>query len=292
MIGIIGNKFFGTRIVENLEKKIKVVYLYPSLHDLKFKKKIEKVEIIHFIGSPIASLHGVLTLIRFRMWGKKIIVHWIGGDAWQVSSKKKFKVYTKLCKKKIDLHLVDDERLGIMLKKVGINSTVQPLPVANHYELEPLPNEKKILVYLPDDTKYWWNRFNGDIIKQIVNEFPKINFIIIKNSGKFFNESNVKCYKWIDDLESIYKNVIGMIRIPTHDGLPGTMVELLSMGRYFIYSEKLPYCYKAKTFEELKNVINEIIIDPKLNVEGAKYVNEKYNLNHIIENLINFYENI
>jgi hypothetical protein len=292
MIGIIGNKFFGSRIVENLEKKIKVVYLYPSLHDLKFKKKIEMVDTIHFIGSPTSSLHGVLTLIRFRMWGKKVIVHWIGGDAWQVSSKKKFEMYTKLCKKKIDLHLVDDVRLGTMLKKIGIDSTVQPLPVTNHYKLEPLPNEKKFLVYLPDETEYWWNRFNGNIIKQIVKEFPKVNFIIIKNSGKFFDESNVKCYKWVDDLESIYKNVIGMIRIPTHDGLPGTMIELLSMGRYVIYSEQLPHCYKAETFEELKNVIDEIIVDPKLNVEGAKYVNEKYNLNHITKNLINFYKNI
>ena len=292
MIGIIGNKFFGPRIVENLQKKIKAVYLYPSLHDLRFKRKIENLEIIHFIGSPTASLHGVLTLSRLRLWKKKIIVHWIGGDAWQVTNKKRFRLYTKLCKNKIDLHLADDERLSSMLTKVGINAIVQPLPVANHYKLEPLPTEKNFLVYLPDETQYWWERFNGKIIKKIVREFPEINFIIIKNSGKFFNERNVKCFKWVDDIHTIYKNVIGMIRIPTHDGLPGTMIELLSMGRYCIYSEKLPYCYKANTFEELKNVINEILKKPMLNVEGSKYVNEKYNLDKIIKNLIEFYRNL
>ncbi len=292
MIGITGNKFFGPRIVDNLKTKIGAEYFSPSLHDLRFKKKIEKLKIIHFIGSPTASLHGVLTLIRLRMWKKKIVVHWIGGDAWQVTNKKTLRLYTNLCKDKIDLHLADDERLASLLTKVGIDAAVQPLPVANLYELEPLPTEKKFLVYLPDETPYWWNRFNGEIIKKIVIEFPSINFIIIKNSGKFFNEHNVKCYKWVDDLHTIYKDVIGMIRIPIQDGLPGTMVELLSMGRHFIYSEKFPHCYKADTFEELKNAINEIVTNTKLNKRGSEYVNEKYNQDHITENLINFYENL
>lgn len=66
-----GNEFFGKRIVEALNGKIDSVFLYTSLHDLRFRKKIEKIDIIHFIGSPTVSLHGVLTLLRLKSWEKK-----------------------------------------------------------------------------------------------------------------------------------------------------------------------------------------------------------------------------
>lgn len=292
MIGIIGNEFFGKRIVENLNKKTDSVFLYPSLHDLNFKKKINKVKIIHFIGSPTISLHGVLTLSRFRRWGKKIIVHWIGGDAWQATNNNRFKFYTLLCKNKIDLHLADDSRLSLMIKKLNLNAKVQALPVAIHYNVEPLTSEKNFLVYLPDGSDYWWNRYNGNLLKKIVNEFPEINFIMLKNSGKYFDEPNVKCYKWIDDLKKFYKNSLALIRLPTHDGLPGTMIEMLSMGRHFVYSEDFPYCKKANSFEELKNVLRDLIANPSLNIDGSNYVRDEYNVDKITNSLMNFYENV
>ena len=224
MIGIIGNKFFGPRIVENLGKKIEAVYLYPSLHDINFKNKIKNVKIIHFIGSPTVSLHGVLTLMRFRKWNKKIIVHWIGGDAWQATNKNRFKWYTSLCKNKIDLHLADDNRLALMINKLNINAKVQALPVARHYNLEPLPKEKNILVYLPDETEYFWNRFNGDIIKKIVKDFPEVNFTIIKNSGRYFDEDNVKCYEWVNNIEEYYRAHRRVAGFATRSGCRGVAV--------------------------------------------------------------------
>ena len=133
---------------------------------------------------------------------------------------------------------------------------------------------------------------NDELIKKIVNEFKDIHFIIIRNSGKYFNESNVECYEWVDDMEEMYKKTIAVIRISTHDGQPGTIIETLSMGRHFIFSQEFPFCKNATNFEELKNAINNIFEKPTLNIEGSEYVNEKYSIEKISSGLEKIYKNI
>ena len=96
-----GNDFFGKKIVEALDGKIDAAFFYTSLHDFGFKEKITDVDIIHFIGSPTVSTHGVLTLLRLKIWNKKIIVHWVGADSWLATNKILPKIYTKILKNKI-----------------------------------------------------------------------------------------------------------------------------------------------------------------------------------------------
>ena len=81
-----GNDFFGKRMVNSLSKKIPVVFFYTSLKDIRFQKKIKDVKIVHYIGSPTVSLHGVFTIIRLKISGKKIIMHWIGADSWMAQN--------------------------------------------------------------------------------------------------------------------------------------------------------------------------------------------------------------
>ena len=64
MIGIMGNDFFGKRMADAINKTMPAVFLYSSLMDATFKKKIKDVKIIHYVGSPTVSFHGVLNLIR------------------------------------------------------------------------------------------------------------------------------------------------------------------------------------------------------------------------------------
>lgn len=287
-----GNSFFGKRIVNSLSKKISIIFLYSSLKDINFMRKNKNIKIIHYIGSPTVSFHGILSLIRLRIFGKKIIIHWIGADSWMATNEFFPKIFTKLFKNQIALHISIEKKLANRIKAIGINTIIHPLPVATHFKMESLPIKKQILVYAPDMTDYYWNRFNGEIIKKIVNEFKDIHFIIIRNSGKYFNESNVECHEWIDNMEEIYKKIISVIRISTHDGQPGSIIEALSMGRHFIFSQEFPFCKKATNFEELKNAINEIFDKPTLNIEGSKYVNEKYSIEKISLGLEKIYKNI
>jgi len=290
MIGIMGNEFFGKRIVKALSGKANVIFLYSSLDDLSFIKKIKNVRVIHFIGSPTVSTHGVLTLLRLKMAKKKIIVHWVGADSWLANKKFHLKVYSQLLKNKIELHIAIEKEIARKLESLGIKSITYPLPVATHYNLEPLPSKKQILVYAPDEEEYYWKRFNGDLIKRIVREFPEVTFIILRNSGKYFSEQNVKCFKWVENMKKMYQESLGMIRISEHDGFPGTMVEALSMGRHFVYSQEFPYCKKATNFEELKKAIEEIINEPKLNIDGKNYIEKEYGLDKIAKGLVDIYK--
>jgi len=291
-IGVMGNDFFGKRIVNSLHGKVSMVFLYTSLKDIRFMKKIEDVKIIHYIGSPTVSFHGVLTLLRLRIFGKKIIVHWIGGDSWIATNNFLPRILTKLLKNEIALHIAIEKNLSNRIEKLGIRSIIHPLPVATHFKLEELPDQKRILVYAPDITEYYWERFNGKMIKKIVKEFRDVHFIIIRNSGKYFDEPNVECHKWIDNMKEIYKKVIGVIRISTHDGQPGTIIEALSMGRHFIFSQEFPFCKKATNFEELKIALKSILDEPKLNVEGSKFVNDEYSIKKISSGLEKIYKMI
>jgi len=292
MIGIIGNEFFGKRIVDALNKKMTAEYLYPSLHDFGFKNKIKNIEIIHFIGSPTVTTHGVVTLFRFKLWNKKIIVHWIGADSWLATHNLMAKFYTKILKHKIDVHICIEKELTKRIKPLGIDAIVHPLPVATHFTLQPLPKEKNVMIYAPDENEYYWKRFNGDMIIKLVKEFPKVNFYIMRNSGKYFDVPNVTCFRWVKDMQEIYKKVIACVRISTHDGQPGTIIESLSMGRQVIYSQEFPFCKTATTYNELKKELKEILENPTLNVEGAEYVNEHYNLNKITEGLVAIYKKL
>jgi len=292
MIGIMGNDFFGKRIVNILNEKNSAVFLYPSLKDFGYGKKIERVKIIHYIGSPTVSFHGVLTLIRLRIYGKKIIVHWIGADSWMAGNNFFPKIFTKLLKNQISLHIAIEKALSKRIEKLGIDNIIHPLPVASHYKIEPLPKKKSVLVYAPDMTEYYWTRFNGDMIKKIVNEFKDTHFIIVRNSGKYFDEPNTECHEWIENMEEIYKKIIVVVRISTHDGQPGTIIESLSMGRHFIFSQEFPFCKKATNYEEVKNALKEILDEPKLNVEGAKFVNDEYSAEKIALGLEEIYKKL
>jgi glycosyltransferase involved in cell wall biosynthesis len=292
VVGIMGNYFFGKRIIDSLKDKMPIVFLYTGLTDLSYKKKIKDVEIIHYIGSPTVSFHGILVLLRLKIHKKKIIVHWIGADSWIASNRKLPQIFTKLFKNQITLHVSIEKEIAVRIKKLGIKSIIHPLPVATHFKLEPLPIEKRILVYAPDEEEYYWTRFNGEIIKKIVKEFSDVQFIIARNSGRYFNEPNVECHEWIDDMKEVYKKIIAVVRISTHDGQPGTIIEALSMGRHFIYSQEFPHCEKATNYDELKKSLKKILTKPKLNIEGSKFVNEEYNIKKIASGLEKIYKSI
>lgn len=287
-----GNSFFGNRIVDSLNKKISIIFLYTSLKDMTFKRKIKDIKKIHYIGSPTVTFHGILVLIQLKLYRKKIIVHWIGADSWMALNNFFPKIFTKLFKNQISLHVAIEKELAKRLEKIGIKAIVHPLPVATHFDIEPLPKKKQVLVYAPDKTEYDWKRFSGKIIKKIVKEFNNVHFVIIRNSGKYFDESNVECYEWVENMKEMYRKSIVVIRISTHDGQPGTIIEALSMGRHFIFSQEFPFCKKATNFEELKNILNEILDKPKLNLEGSKFVNEKYSIEKISLGLEKIYQMI
>jgi len=289
MIGEIGGGIFSKRIVEELNKcGIESILITPSLKDFNFKNKLKDFPVIHFTGSPTVSLVGIISLYRFKNWKKKIVVSWIGFDIRKVKNNWFWRLTSKILIKKIDVHITDDEFVAKELNELGIPAKSQPLPVYKIYSITSLSPLKQILVYLPDETINDFELYQGEMIKKLVKEFTNVNFLITRNSGKFFkNEKNAKCILWVDDMKKIYESSLAVIRLPKHDATGATIIETLSMGRVMIASEtNFPYCEIINNYDELKQCVEKIIKNPKLNIDGSQYVHENYNNSRLANELI------
>ncbi len=74
MIAEIGGGIFSKRIVEELNKKdIPAKIITPSIKNIHFKNELNNYPIIHYTGSPTVTLIGILSLLRFRIWKKKLL---------------------------------------------------------------------------------------------------------------------------------------------------------------------------------------------------------------------------
>lgn len=295
MIAILGSKIPVERLVKRLKSRnVDAVIISSSLHDLKFKEKIKTHKIIHFIGSPTVTVHGIITLLRFKLWGKKIVVSWRGSDVMIARNNPVFKKSSRFLQSLIDVNNSLSLDLQKELEDIKVRTILQPNPTYTRlYEIKDMSSSKKIVVYLPDKMKYQWSFYQGEKIKKIVNEFPEIEFLIIGNSGKKFHEKNVKCFEWVEDMEKIYESIIGVIRIPKHDGLSNVILEATSMGRTVIASSvQFPFCKIANSYEELVNHLREIINNPTLNVEGSRYVHDNFDEEILLEQLMKMYESI
>jgi len=294
MVAILGAKYPGERIVNKLKSKnVNVIFVTPSLRDIKFKKKLSTHKVIHYIGSPTVTFLGLLTLIRFKIWKKKILVTWRGSDVLIANTKPIFRFFTKTFQPLIDVNTALSEALVEELNGIGIKAKLQPNPVYTLYELQELPSEKKVAVYLPDKLDYQWNFYQGNMIKKLVNEFPEVSFIIIGNKGKNFTEKNVKCLGWVENTEEIYKQVRAVVRLPLHDGLSNTILEATSMGRTVIASSvNFSFCKIANNYEEVKKHLHDTLEKPILNVEGSKFVHKNYDCEKITNELISIYNEL
>jgi len=262
MVVLLGAKYPGNKIVQRLKQKnINAIFVSPSLHDRKFKNKIASHKVIHYIGSPTVSFHGLLTLFRFKLWKKKILVTWRGSDILIAHKNIVYRFLTRKFQFLVDMNTTLSQKMVDELNNIGIDAKLQPNPVFTLFNIQELPNEKKIAVYLPDKSDYRWNFYQGDLIKKLVLEFPNIEFIIIGNKGKRFTEKNVKCFEWVENMENIYKQVRILIRLPLHDGLSNSILEATSMGRPVIASAvNFSFCKNAKSYQELKIFLMEFLL--------------------------------
>jgi hypothetical protein len=294
MIAVTGGTLFGGRVVTELKKKnVDAVLITPSLRNMHFKKKIIAHHIIHFIGSPTVTLIGILALIRFRIWHKKIVVSWIGFDVRRATGNVFWRFFSQILQPLIDVNITDDNNIVEELKNVGIISQAQPVPVYSIYEIRKIPNEKRVAVYLPDKIIDDFEFFQGNLVKKLVKEFPDVTFIILRNSGKYFSEENVRCIQWAENMEEIYDQVRAVIRLPKHDATGATIIETLSMGRTMIASAcNFPYCKIVKTYEDAKKYLKEVVENPTLNKEGAEYVHKNYSNEKFVDGLITIYKKL
>lgn len=295
LVAILPSNFFAKKIVKELRKKNEdVILITTSLRDFRFKKKIKSHNVIHFIGSPTVTIIGILALTRFKVWRKKIIVSWIGFDVRRVKHNIFWRLTTKIFKNLIDVNITEDEEAVNNLRKANVIAEIKQPPIYSIYNIHDLPKEKKIAVYLPDKLKKDFDLYQGNLIKKLIEEFPHVDFIITRNSGRYFSSrKNVECIKWAENMEDIYKQVLAVIRLPIEDTTGVTIIETLSMGRTMIASATtFPYCKIVKNYEDLKLHLIEVLQNPTLNTKGSEYVHKIYDNDKFTNELITIYNNL
>ena len=292
-IAITGDEFFGRRIADALKQNnVKADFVPLPKNLYKMKSTFNSYSIIHFVGSPTISKN-LPKLFFLKLYGKKILVNWIGFDVRRIKYSKLRRIMGVIGNYFTDINIATAENLVDDLVKNGIQAQFQPIPVYSIYSTEELPLEKRVAVYLPDKYPSFSDFYQETIIKNLVKGFPEIEFLILNNSGKTFFEPNVKCFEWCEDMEKIYKQVQVVIRLPLSDGTSGTIIETLSMGRYMIASNTLlPYCEVVHNYEEAKNALIRTIEKTIINQKGSKYVRENFSSLKLVNDLIKIYDRL
>jgi len=246
--------------------------------------KRSKPILIHYLWGN----HGHLIYIISKLAGKKIIIHWIGTDVVCATSYKKWTyhgILRKIAYRIADLHLVDFEPLAVELRSLGIEAEVIPLVPDMPPPVEDVvwPREDRLFVDLPETEL---ELYGGDTIFKLTQELPDIEFLIARHSGRGAPSlPNVKYLGYVDNLEPIWKQVKVYLRLTKHDGLAHGVVEALARGRHVVWSQSLPYCHKASTFEEALDVIRSILRQNQPNIDGMHYARSEFDPLRIAENL-------
>jgi hypothetical protein len=290
----------------NNNKKIKIGIYGPIYHTNLLVNQINNIS-GKFYAKDVNNnrfsfdcdiYHGMYSFLSKRyiftkLFRKKNICHWIGTDVFEILNDENLKKKFNLINKFIDINVAVTENLIFELKTLGIDSKLMPI-VSNLDDINVVPFSKNfsVFTYIPENRLEF---YNYDVILELIKNNPDIRFFVIANSGRGLPQyNNVEYVKWSDDVIKYYHQSTVILRIPKHDGLSLTVLEALSCGRQVIWNFPFPYChYSPPDFNSIQNILDELKKNPLLNVEGSRYVKEKFSLSKIVKNdLFNLYDEV
>jgi hypothetical protein len=153
----------------------------------------------------------------------------------------------KIIKREYDL---DVEIVPMPIKNIDILDKCINFPTDNLY----------IGIYAPTNREL----YNFDIIMEVITKCSEYKFYLYSNGGFKKKENdifpnNVTLYEKETPIEEIYKIINCGIRITNTDGEPQTGVELLMLGKYFIFNHQMDFCnYVEKNKDIVKNIVLEL----------------------------------
>jgi len=278
------------------------VCIYKSFNK-EIYRSVRRLDLIYVMFGWLDKTHLLIFLEAFL---RKIptVVHWFGTDVYIMintdilSSKMKIKRLIMKFLFKIHkncYHISGAPWLKEELKSIGISSTYIPsiYPLASiDTPVYPLPETLIVLSYIPLGRE---NFYGEEKLIKIAKNNPDINFIVVANSPdrKPKDLNNVEYYSWVslERMEELYRNSTCVLRLTKHDGLGGTIIEMLLRGRYgiFSYNHPHPYVYKATNCEEVQKALDEIKTKKDPNFDGARFVKENYSTEIVKEKIKKFF---
>ena len=269
---------FSGRLIRVLaDLGIKTEALVLSEGKLKALKNLSgllgsKSKIVHFLYGGYPPLVYIIP----KLFGKKVIVHWIGTDVLDASSQKRKRLFWGMAHGIVSLHLTDFEPLAEELKSLRIDAAVISLvpDVFTSQENIAWPTDNRVLAYMPEKRPEF---YGSNLVFQLAEELADLKFLVIGHSGKGAPQlPNVQYLGVIDNLEPVWQQTKIYLRLTKHDGLSNMVLEALARGRHVIWSQKFPHCYYARTLEEARNAVQNILKLDKPNIEGTQYARAEF----------------
>ena len=250
-------------------------------------------QICHFLWGDNPPAYYILP----KLLGKKVVIHWVGTDALRAATAKKLtarqRFYRFLAYRMADLHLAVSQPLASELRPLGIKAQVIPLvpdPPAIDYSKLPWPSDNRVCVYLPEARQEF---YGASTVWQLAAAMPDVRFLIVAHSGKNAPQlPNIEYLGYINNMETVWKQVKVYLRLTQHDGMPQSLIEALSRGRYVIWSGRHIHCYHPNSFEGVQESLDLSLAHTQPNSAGAAYALRQYNPTALAVALKEHYERI
>lgn len=248
-----------------------------------------KAKIIHYLwgGSPL------IVYIVPKLLGKKVIIHWVGTDVLMATASKS--LHQKLIFRIVDLHLTVAEHLANELEILGIRAKVIPLVpdrLQSIAENIPWPISKSVYVYLP---KARQEIYGANDVFQLAKEMPDIEFLITAHDGSDAPHlPNLVYLNQVSDeeMELIWGKVKAYLRLTWHDGMPQTIIEALTRGRYVVWTYEFPHCIQVHSRDDAKEALRVALAQEFPNAGGIAYAKKNFSPIKMAEDLRQEYYNI
>jgi len=236
-------------------------------------RPFRKARVIHYVGS-VSSL---LFLRVARCLGKRVVLHWVGTDVMKLGESVEGgnRRLLKFYKAVPHFHFADSPEIAEELAALGISAQVfRLLPDSVTPRDLPMPERPAVLVYWSPERREF---YGGRIIDALAEEFPQVRFYVVGSSGEGAPQHpNMKYLGWLESLEEIYRKVSVLIRLPEHDSLSVMVLEMLSRGRWVIYSKPFPHTEFAADLDEARLALRRCLSRTGKNEAGQEYVQRSF----------------
>jgi len=170
--------------------------------------------------------------------GRPIVRKWSGTDALRCTTDTRFQTQARRLNSIVAVNLTEAEHTREELAESGIKLKVTPpnldaSPVLRADEYKPLA----LLTYLPSMRPEF---YGSRQVRYAAERNPDICFVIVADDTHALSDlPNVKSLGWIDDMESIWPQVGGLLRLTEHDGLPRMLLDAMARGKYVLFSRPM-----------------------------------------------------
>jgi hypothetical protein len=284
---LIGLPYFANKISKNLTRADKNIYLAIDTsagvwQKVRYVWHILFAKVLYQIGGS----HCCGGALRLAMvLNKKIVMHWVGTDVLKALKDYNAGVFDSDLIK-ITKHLCEVEWIQKELLNIGIQAEIAQIACFPK-EIPcppPLPKRFSILSYIGKGRE----KFYGiDKLINLAQLFPDIPFRIVGISEYYAAlPSNIQLVGWVEDMAKEYKDCVLYLRLPKHDGLPFSVLEALSYGRYVGYTYSLRGTNKVVDINELYDFVEQISLCHKKGLLGLNNDGHRSILEHYLENIV------